>query len=59
MDKKILSFSPELGNSDKNSRNFYPDRNVTFDVLKEKLKPALFAIEKYSFYRLVLIKENP
>ena len=50
MDKKILSFSPELGNSDKNSRIFYPNRNVTFDVLKENLKPALYAIEKSMFY---------
>ena len=50
MDKKILSFSPELGNSDKNSQKFYPNRNVTFEVLKENLKPALYAIEKSMFY---------
>ena len=50
MDKKILSFSPELGNSDKNSKVFYPNRTVTFDVLKENLKPALYAIEKSMFY---------
>ena len=50
MDKKILSFSPELGNADKNSRSFYPDRNVTFNVLKDNLKPALYAIEKSMFY---------
>ena len=50
MDKKILSFSPELGNDDRNSRQFYPNRNVTFNVLKENLKPALYAIEKSMFY---------
>ena len=48
--KNILSFSPELGNEDKNSDKFYPDRNITFNVLKDNLKPALYAIEKSMFY---------
>ena len=50
IDKKILSFSPELGIEDKNSRVFYPNRNITFEVMKQNLKPALYAIEKSMFY---------
>ena len=48
--KKILSFSPELGNGDKNSDTFYPNRNITFDILNKNLKPALYALEKSMFY---------
>ena len=49
-EKKILSFSPELGNEDKNSETYYPNRSITFDILKKNLKPALYAIEKSMFY---------
>ena len=48
--KKILSFSPELGNGDKNSETYYPNRSITFDIMKKNLKPALYAIEKSMFY---------
>ena len=50
IEKNILSFSPELGNEDKNSETFYPNRSITFDILKKNLKPALYAIEKSLFY---------
>jgi len=48
--KKILSFSPELGNGNKNSDVFYPDRNLTFDILDKNLPNAIYAIQKSMFY---------
>ena len=48
--KNILSFSPELGNGEKNSDYFYPNRNVTFDILEKNLYSALYAIQKSMFY---------
>ena len=50
MYKNILSFSPELGNENKNSNIFFPSKNITFDILKKNLKPALYAVEKSMFY---------
>ena len=48
--KNILSFSPELGNGNKNSDHFYPNREITFDVLEKNLKGGLYAIQKSMFY---------
>ena len=48
--KNILSFSPELGNGNKNSDYFYPNREVTFDVLDKNLYAGLYAIQKSMFY---------
>ena len=48
--KKILSFSPELGNGNKNSDVFYPDRTITFDVLEKNLHGGLYAIQKSMYY---------
>ena len=48
--KKILSFSPELGNGNKNSDYFYPNKEITFDVLDKNLKSGLYAIQKSMFY---------
>ena len=48
--KKILSFSPELGNGEKNSDVFYPNKTVTFDVLKNNLRAGLYGLQKSMFY---------
>ena len=48
--KNILSFSPELGNGNKNSDYFYPNREITFDVLEKNLVSGLYAIQKSMFY---------
>ena len=48
--KKILSFSHELGNGEKNSEVFFPNRNITFDVLEKNLQSAIYAIQKSMFY---------
>ena len=48
--KKILSFSPELGNGKKDSDLFYPNKNITFDVMEKNLYSALYAIQKSMFY---------
>jgi len=48
--KNILSFSPELGNGNKNSDYFYPNREVTFDVLEKNLRSGLYAMQKSMFY---------
>ena len=48
--KNILSFSHELGNGEKNSEVFFPNRNITFDVLDKNLNSALYAIQKSMFY---------
>ena len=48
--KKILSFSPELGNGNKNSDVFYPNRNITFDIMDKNLPSAIYAIQKSMFY---------
>ena len=48
--KKILSFSPELGNGNSKSDVFYPDRNLTFDIMDKNLPSAIYAIQKSMFY---------
>ena len=48
--KNILSFSPELGNGNKNSDYFYPNREITFDVLEKNLRGGLYAMQKSMFY---------
>ena len=48
--KNILSFSPELGNGNKNSDYFYPNKEITFDVLNKNLHGGLYAIQKSMFY---------
>ena len=48
--KKILSFSPELGNGDKKSDVFYPNKNLTFDIMDKNLHSAIYAIQKSMFY---------
>ena len=48
--KKILSFSPELGNGNKNSDLFFPNRNITFDILEKNLYSGLYAIQKSMFF---------
>ena len=48
--KKILSFSPELGNGKKESDVFYPDRTITFDILDKNLYGGLYAIQKSMYY---------
>ena len=48
--KNILSFSPELGNGNSNSDYFYPNRNISFDVLEKNLVSGLYAIQKSMFY---------
>ena len=48
--KNILSFSPELGNGNSNSDFFYPNRNISFDVLEKNLVSGLYAIQKSMFY---------
>ena len=55
--KKILSFSPELGNGNKNSDVFFPNKNITFDILEKNLNSALYAIQKSMFYfKIELLK---
>ena len=55
--KKILSFSPELGNGNKNSDVFFPNKNITFDILDKNLNSALYAIQKSMFYfKIELLK---
>ena len=48
--KKILSFSPELGIEDKKSEDFYPDKNITFEVLRQNLHGGLYGIQKSMYY---------
>ena len=48
--KNILSFSPELGNGKTNSDYFYPNRQISFDVLEKNLVSGLYAIQKSMFY---------
>ena len=48
--KKILSFSLELGTSDKNSEVFYPDKSVTFEILEQNLHGGLYGIQKSMYY---------
>ena len=48
--KKILSFSPELGNGYKNSEVFYPDKTITFDILEKNLYGGLYGIQKSMYY---------
>ena len=48
--RKILSFSPELGNGNKNSDVFYPDKTITFDVLDKNLYGGLYAIQKSMYF---------
>lgn len=48
--KKILSFSPELGNGNSNSDVFFPDRNLAFDIMDKNLPSAIYAIQKSMFY---------
>ena len=48
--KNILSFSPELGNGNTNSDYFYPNRQISFDVLEKNLVSGLYAIQKTMFY---------
>ena len=48
--QKILSFSPELGNGKKNSDNFYPDKNVTFDILDKNLYAGIYGLQKSMYF---------
>ena len=48
--KKILSFTPELGSGKKNSDVFFPDRNITFEILKNNLDWTLYTLQKTMFY---------
>jgi hypothetical protein len=48
--KSILSFSPELGNGKNNSNTFFPNRNITMDILEKNLYSALYAIQKSMFF---------
>ena len=48
--KNILSFSLELGNGDKNSNKFFPNRKTCFDILEKNLYSALYAIQKSMFF---------
>ena len=48
--KHILSFSQELGNGNKDSCVFYPNRNITFDILDKNLYSGLYAIQKSMFF---------
>ena len=48
--KKILSFSPELGNGKKESDVFYPNRIITFDILDKNLYGGLYAIQKSMYF---------
>ena len=61
-EKKILSFSPELGNGNKNSDVFYPDKSVTFEVLEKNLYGGLYGIQKSMYFlnlELVSATYNP
>ena len=48
--KNILSFSPELGNGEKKSEKFFPDRKTSFDILEKNLYSGLYAIQKSAFF---------
>ena len=48
--KKILSFSPELGNGNKESDIFYPNKIITFDIIEKNLYGGLYAIQKSMYY---------
>ena len=49
-EKGLLSFSPELGNGKSNSDTFYPNKDVTFDVLQLNINSAFYTIQKSSFF---------
>ena len=49
-ERKVLSFSPELGNGKIESDVFYPKKNVTFDIIEKNLPSALYAIQKTKYY---------
>ncbi len=45
-----LTFSPELGNGNRNSEKFYPNKNITFDICQKNLESALYTIQKSHFF---------
>lgn len=49
-ERHILAFSPELGNGNKKSDSFYPDKDLTFDILKKNLPSALYTVQKGAYY---------
>ena len=49
-EQKVLSFSPELGNGKIESDVFYPNKDVTFDIIEKNLPSALYAIQKTKHY---------
>jgi len=50
-EKKIVAFSPELGNSNSESDNFYPNINLLLkEILPQNLIPALYAIQRVGYY---------
>ena len=49
-ERKVLSFSPELGNGKMESDVFYPNINVTFDIIEKNLPSALYAVQKTKYY---------
>lgn len=49
-ERKALSFSPELGNGEKVSDTFFPNKSLTFDILQSNLPSAVYAIQKSGYY---------
>ena len=49
-ERKALSFSPELGNGERVSDTFFPNKSLTFDILESNLPSAIYAIQKSGYY---------
>lgn len=58
-EKRIISFSPELGTTDRNTETFYPSINSIVDVvLKNNLPSALYGIQRAAYYlKMVNLKK--
>jgi len=50
-EKKIVAFSPELGNSNSGSDHFYPSMRILMkEILPQNLVSALYAIQRSAYY---------
>jgi hypothetical protein len=49
-EKFIVAFSPELGIPNKNSERFYPNKDTVFEVMKQNINSALYAITRAAYY---------
>ena len=49
-ERRILAFSPELGNGKSESNMFYPNKRTTFDIIEQNLPSALYTVQKVKYF---------